>query len=226
MSCSANNLASTVLELFVSAVDHFSLPSRVRCDYGVENVDVARYMLINQGTGRGSVISGSSVHNQRIERLWRDVGRIVVRPYRNLFYYLENNGLLDPLNELHIYSLHYVFIPRINRALEEFCRQHNCHPRTEHGATPLQLFHTPLLNEESPDTVYINPFIYGVHEEGPVPAHTSGDDAFVLVPPVSINLTENQLQLLASHISPLSEDADFGVSQYVQTCVMVNTLRE
>ena len=106
-----------MLKLFEEAVQCYSLPSRVRCDYGVENVDVAHFMLLNWGTDHSSVISGSSVHNQRIERLWRDVGRIVVRPYRNLFYYLESHGLLDPLNEIHLYSLHYIYIPRIKRSL-------------------------------------------------------------------------------------------------------------
>ncbi len=64
LSCSSNNLAHTALQQFCEAVNTFSLPSRVRCDRGVENVDIARVMLVNRGVGRGSVITGSSVHNQ------------------------------------------------------------------------------------------------------------------------------------------------------------------
>ena len=36
----------------------------------MENVNGARYIIINQGSDSSSFIAGRSVHNQHIERLW------------------------------------------------------------------------------------------------------------------------------------------------------------
>ena len=52
VTCSNNNQAATVLQLFQEGVHKFGLPSKVRGDHGVENEDVARYMIANQGLNR------------------------------------------------------------------------------------------------------------------------------------------------------------------------------
>jgi len=53
VKCSPNNRASTVYELFLSSVQQFGLPSRVRSDQGRENILVAQHMLEHRGDGRG-----------------------------------------------------------------------------------------------------------------------------------------------------------------------------
>lgn len=68
----SSNRPSTVFGLFLDAVERYNIPSRVRSDYGMENIDVGRFMITNRGMNRGSLLTGSSVQNQRIERLWRE----------------------------------------------------------------------------------------------------------------------------------------------------------
>jgi len=66
------------------------------------------------------VITGSSVHNERVERLWRDVHRCIASNFVEKFQRLESDGLLDPVNEVDLYVLHLVFLPLINKCITEF----------------------------------------------------------------------------------------------------------
>ena len=122
LACSTNNKARTVYQLFQEATEEFGCPSRVRSDKGGENMMVCHFMVSFRGCGRGSHIAGASVHNQRIERLWRDVYRCVCSTYHQLFYELEALGILDPVNENDLFVLYCIFLPRINRSLTAFSR--------------------------------------------------------------------------------------------------------
>ena len=73
-----------------------------------------------------AIITGSSAHNEHIERLWHDVYRCVAPLFYNTFYSLEDDDKLDPNNEIDLYCLHYVYLPHINSALRSFtecCRR-------------------------------------------------------------------------------------------------------
>ena len=73
LECINNNKATTVLSCFLKGVEIYGIPSRVRSDKGKENVLVPDYMIEKRCLERGSMITRPSTHNQRTERLWRDV---------------------------------------------------------------------------------------------------------------------------------------------------------
>ena len=56
---------------------------------------------------------GRSVHNQRIERLWRDLFTGCVSYLNYLFYNLESQALLDPVNNADVMALHLLFSTRV-----------------------------------------------------------------------------------------------------------------
>ena len=66
--------------------------------------------------------------------------------YYGLFYHLEDMGILDPNNDIHLFCLYYVYLPRINRHLSTWKNAWNMHPlRTESNNTPLQIWMRGLL---------------------------------------------------------------------------------
>ena len=115
--CITKQSIGICLSAFLQSVQEFGLPSCVRTDKRGENVLVACYMLSHpeRGPNRGSIITRKSMHSQRIENLWQDLFNGCVCFFYFLFYFLEDSGIMDHSNEFDLYSLHYVFLPLIQR---------------------------------------------------------------------------------------------------------------
>ncbi|XP_063736215.1 uncharacterized protein LOC134862182 isoform X3 [Eleginops maclovinus] len=214
LGAASNNMASTTLAFFQESVDKFGVPLRVRGDQGVENVDVARFMFTVRGTGRSSFISGKSVHNQRIERLWRDLWTAVHCIYYDVLHYLEEEGFLTIGNQTHLFCCHFVFLPRLQDDLDTF-RNWDNHPlRTESNMTPNQLWelgrrHYPVQGPDNAEGIDI-PDIEWENSGLLCDVHFS-----VVVPHTACPLTDGQLTALRAAIQPRAASQSNGSEIYI-----------
>ncbi|XP_062613954.1 uncharacterized protein LOC134275702 isoform X2 [Saccostrea cucullata] len=212
LKISNNNRAETVLRAFIKAVEEYGLPRRVRSDKGSENILVAEYMFQQRGIESKPFIAGRSVHNQRIERLWRELWAGFTVTYYRLFHFMEEQHILDISNELHMQVLHFVFLPRMQLSLERLTETLKRRPlRTENNRSPLQLWVSGQhLDPEYDMQNEADMCSYGIDYSGP-PSVTS--DVCVEIP--------NTEQLSDLHIFQLNNILDqesdcFGVDKFQQ----------
>jgi len=159
-----NNLAKTAYQFFEEAMSKFGIPSKIRVDGGGEFNFHESFM--NSLDEHKRCLRGKSVHNTRIERLWRDCREKVLDKYILTFDYMEKHNVLDISNNIQIFALHFVFKKRINQDLEQWQEAHNNHPiRTEKNKTPVQLWLSgSLLNRYSSSSAMQNLFLQTTEE--------------------------------------------------------------
>lgn len=121
---------------------------------------------------------------------------------------MEEHGLLDSLNELHLFCLRYVYLPIIQRALTEFTNQWNNHGlSTQGGRTPLQLWHTGVLNNlHIPEDIsdFEN---YGIDEDGLLPELQTNNNA--IIPDISVSFNETMNAIC--QVNPHENDGNHGI---------------
>ncbi|XP_015748691.1 PREDICTED: uncharacterized protein LOC107328478 [Acropora digitifera] len=223
LKCATNNRTATVMASFFEGTRKYGIPSRVRSDYGGENIEVGRFMESMRGTNRGLHIQGSSVHNQRIERLHRGTLRCCLSSFYSAFTYMESEGILNVSNDTDVFCLHYIYLSRINRALEEFRLGWNHHSvSTEGNQTPYQLWiagvmgdnyqgYTAVQDIRNPD---LN--VYGI-DNNSVDLYIDSVSETVTVLKPTCPLTEDQMSMLSAEIDSLANSRNFGVDIFLRT---------
>ncbi|KAK0138682.1 hypothetical protein N1851_024773 [Merluccius polli] len=209
LQCSNNNRAETVMNHFSSAISQHGRPLHIRTDHGGENVKVWEDMSMHRG--EHSVLTGSSVHNQRIERFNRDLNRNCSHVFAPIFYELESLEALNVDNDTDLFSLHYVYIPRINRTLDEFKSAFNNHSiSTEGNRTPVQLF---TLDQRFPNFFSCAPPSTSqpeaAAEQRTVDSVSTPHAHYSFCP-----LNQQDLQELVVTVNPLENDGNKGKTLY------------
>ncbi|XP_062588654.1 uncharacterized protein LOC134250306 isoform X2 [Saccostrea cucullata] len=215
LRASSCNTSKGAACFFLKGVNRYGIPSRVRADSGREFVDVGRFMTAINGTDRGSFITGKSVHNQRIERLWRDVYMKVLVIYYRLFHYMEDKQVLDVNNPVHRFALHYTFIPRIDAALKDWSIVHNNHRlRTENNKTPQMIWLESLaFNANSNSTAVKNT---QDDQMGRLPErcehlNISNDEKCYLKPRDECPLSETDRERLDEAVNVMKDSESYGL---------------
>ena len=172
-------------------------------------------MLAAHSNNLSSVITGSSTHNERVERLWRDVNRCVARIFSEIFTELEMAEILDPLNDIDLFCLHFIFLPRINQSLVEFRDSWNNHAISSAGnLTPSQLFFEGVTSSSvdvnTADSVHLSVVTADV---------TAMSRERVAVPRISFQPCST-LDTQLTTINPLLSCQDNGRRMYTQ-CIHV-----
>lgn len=235
LRASLDNTALTVLASFVEATFQYGLPSRVRSDCGGENSLVALLLNLIYGDERRSHITGRSVHNQRIERLWRDVFSQVIQHFYHLFYTFEEEQILDPDNDIQRYSLQQVYLPVIQERLDFFRTAWNNHRlRTERNRTPNQLWMEGMVvNHQQDATAINNVFRQGPYSEdleamlgrygvqlNQLEINQEALQRAVVIQQPQINLTNDQWQIIKNSLTTITDLKE----KYLNCCRQISTL--
>eukprot|EP00762_Andalucia_godoyi_P001544 ANDGO_00308.mRNA.1 hypothetical protein len=146
LRCSCIMSSSCVASLFLEVIGNLCyVPSRVRCDHGGEHIGVAYMMEILRGPDRGSFIAGQSVHNIRIERLWRTVWDSLISRFTSTLYSAETTFAINLDNALEFDMLARVMRGKVDLALSDFQRSWNSHTmRIPEGRISPEALHCPL----------------------------------------------------------------------------------
>ena len=146
---------------------------------------------------------------------------------------METTGQLDISSDIHLWTLHYVFVPRIQRALEQFCNARNNHRlRKESGRSTRQLYLRGTIQQVGQgnrgiDDLFYEPPVeslqgakeeYGVDVEAPVP------EPEVDIPEQLSNVpcpfSDEHCRQLCQEIDPL-EGTGLGIDIYTRTLAFV-----
>ncbi|KAK3581807.1 hypothetical protein CHS0354_028814 [Potamilus streckersoni] len=153
----------------------------------------------------------------RIERLWRELWSGCTATYYQLFFHMEDIGILQIENELHLQVLHLVYLRRIQTHLDQFCEALKRRPlRTENNRSPMQLWilgqvQNPTLEPQNEADLQS----YGIDYNGPA-AVTCGSVQVPETPPLSDWMVSEIQHILSQESNCFSVDLYEQILNFLQ----------
>ncbi|KAL0965978.1 hypothetical protein UPYG_G00288970 [Umbra pygmaea] len=132
---------------------------------------------------------------------------------------MEEEGLIDLSDEMHLFCVHYVFLPRLKADLKCFLGSWNMHPiRTEGNFSPDQLWHIGMLQTPVAEPEF-EPLehLFQDHRDNPDP-----EDG-VVVAEIPSPLSDHNLGVLQGLINPLASTLS-DKELYIQALELVQRL--
>lgn len=138
---------------------------------------------------------------------------------------MESTGILNTDDPIHLFTLHLIFIPRINKALDEFREAFNHHKvRTEGNWSQYQMWANGMFHADNPlsrglpDEEPSDLDMYGYDPQGPTP---TGSDNHVVVDPVYLSHGDLLKLFVLEQLDPLMRSSEMGADIYMEALELV-----
>ncbi|KAJ8050022.1 hypothetical protein HOLleu_03041 [Holothuria leucospilota] len=136
---------------------------------------------------------------------------------------MEVGNILDPGNEDHLFALHYIFLPRIQRNFTTFAFSWNNHSiRTENHRTPMQLWIQGSVENINNNLTAMHSILRSnAHNEAANfnenNAANAPPDNPIIIPGIVTPHSDQLIEDLRQNIDPLAPSAQHAVDLYGQT---------
>ena len=132
-------------------------------------------------------------------------------------------------NEVHLFALHYIYLPRVNAALRVFLEGWNNHSvRTAHHYSPRQLFVHGCLQLRTSGLTAMDLFdvvddSYGVDHTNMSPAES--EESSVVVPEPRFDISLSDLADLQQDIDPMANSENYAIELYESVLLFLEQRR-
>ncbi|KAI9532462.1 hypothetical protein NQZ68_031986 [Dissostichus eleginoides] len=134
----------------------------------------------------------------------------------------QEEGLLDISNTVHIFLLHFVFLPRLRSDLHTFTEVWNHHPlRTEGSMTPQQLWPLGLLQNSTDEAENVEDLQeLDIDWESALYCDESLQESGLVVPELPTPINEQDMADLQAAVDPTDPSDSHGRDIYCR-CLQI-----